>query len=416
MPTSSTTFSPPQAAPACDRIRQFNTVRLPFRYVLAKFAKFMCRNLGLCQLICNFADMENVAKNILGWIEDFNREVFNRNQNYQVNPIYLRKNQPSNCITLHDIIDCYVKFLVDDFANGLINYYLLQVRVYLPTIRALFPLINGIRICDESILWLDELGKNTSIEYLVLGKILELTYPTIQKDKSIKQYGIKLFNVGGAVFADVFYVFTSIKTIEEFNLWVENISRPGSMTPNFTVNNLDKLNCKILFDGDISELYKIPRSVDVTMIHYLTVWDEENIVADEERKVTLSVNVSDDNFIVLSYPKTKLYRDYYDEIINSMNIINTNLFGYHLVDGALYNKAKALYDNKIKCDIFGYEDYFISELIKGKQVYDMAMEKDSNTWDGCIGPIVMVDVPQYELTKNHDAVYRTMGFLIKMIK
>lgn len=359
--------------------------------------------------------MNSIATNILSWIEDFNGKVFNQNDFYKINPIYLREEEPTNCISLQDIADRYIKYLVDDFSEGLKESYEMSERLYLPAIRTLYPSVNGISINHDKILWLSDLGVNTTMEIYVLGKILEFLSPKIKEDKSIKRFGIDIFNVGSALFADVCYVFTSINTIEEFHLWVENISKQEAMTPNFTINCLDKLNCKIKFEGDITELYKIPRSIEVTMIKYLTGWCDE-IVGEEEHTVTLSVTVSDDNTIELSYPKTKLYRDYYDEIIDSMNRINTNILGYDLVDGGLYDKAKLLFDNKIKCDISGYEGFFISEMIDGKQVYDMAREEDSNTWDGCIGSCVMIDVPQNELTKNYDAVHMTMGFLIKWSK
>ena len=73
-------------------------------------------------------------------------------------------------------------------------------------------------------------------------------------------------------------------------------------------------------------------------------------------------------------------------------------------------------NKRIKCDFSGYEGYFISELIEGTRVYEMAIEEDSKTWDGCIGSVVMVKVPQEELTRNTDAVSLTGGFLIKMDK
>ncbi|WP_289748171.1 hypothetical protein [Paramuribaculum intestinale] len=359
--------------------------------------------------------MEQVTTKLLEWIENFNQKVFKQNEFYQVYLIYLRKNEPTNCITLQEIVGRYIKYLVDDFTDGLKERYGMSERLYLPSFRALYPSANGVQICEDKILWLDELGNSTTIENYVLENILECIYPKISEDEEIKRYGIELFNLGGAIFADVFYVLPTIRTFEEFKIWLENISKPESMTPNFTVNSLDKLDCRILFDGDFSELYKIPRSVDVTMIRYLTGWCDE-IVGEEEGKVTLSVNITDDNFIVLSYPKTKLYRDYYDEIIDSINRIDLNILGYDLVNGGLYNKAKTLYENKIRCDISGYKDYFISELIEGKQVYDMARAEDSKIWDGCIGSCVMVNVPQNELTKNYDAVHITMGFLIKMTK
>lgn len=360
--------------------------------------------------------MDYAALNILNWIDDFNNKVCSHSIGYQITPITLRSDATLNCIGLSEILSGYIQFLIKDFIKGCDEQYSSSERILLPCITKMFPEIEEIAIDNNNILKLSDLGGlETIVGNLVLSKIVEFLCPAISSNNDIQRFGIEVFNVDGGVFADVCYALTSVNNVEEFKLWVKGISNPCTMTANFTVNCLDKLECKILFNGEVSDLYKIPRSVTVNMTEYLFGWCDE-IVGEREKEVTLSVRVLDDNLIVLSYPKTQLYRDYFDEILTSRNRLNINIQGYELVDGGLYEKAKELLNKRIKCDFSGYEGYFISELIEGTRVYEMAIEEDSKTWDGCIGSVVMVKVPQEELTRNTDAVSLTGGFLIKMDK
>ena len=359
--------------------------------------------------------MKRVVSNILEWVTAFNDKTCNYNEHYQVPAICFRKALTSNCVTLSEIANEYIKYLVSDFWVVLKDEYSMNERIDLPNITKILPSIDGIEIDSDNVLWLSDLGDDTILKNTVLSKIVEYLIPAINNDQSIKRCGIHVFSIEGVVFADVCYALNAICNLEEFNIWVKAISDPCTMTPNFTVNSLDKFECKILFDGDVNDLYDIPRSVKVNMTEYLTGWCDE-IVGERETEVILSVKVTDDNYIVLSYPESKLHQDYFDKIISERNKLNTNIQGYDVVPGDLCEKAHYLMDNKILCKSSGYEGCYISEIIEGKQAYEMADIEDSKTWDGCIGNVVMIDVPQEELTKYHDTLYWSQGFLMKFSK
>lgn len=359
--------------------------------------------------------MKKVVSNILDWIAAINDKSCNYNEFYQVPAITIRTELSSKCVQLSEIANEYIEFLVKDFQTGLDEEYSFSERICLPIITKVLPYIDGIEIDYDKVIWLNDLGEDSILRNMVLNKILEYLVPIVNNNQMIQRYGINVFCIEGIVFADVCYALNAIRNLNEFNIWVKAISNPCTMIPKFTIRELDKLEYKILFDGDINELYNIPRSVKMNMTEYLTGYCDD-IVGEKEVEVTLSVKVTDDNFIVLLYPKSKLHEEYFDRIISECNRLHTNIQGYNVIPGDVYEIAQYLKDNKILCKSSGYEGCYISEIIEGKQAYEMADIEDSKTWDGCIGNVVMINVPQEELKKYHETLYWSQGFLMKFSK
>lgn len=143
------------------------------------------------------------------------------------------------------------------------------------------------------------------------------------------------------------------------------------------------------------------------MGHYITY--NENYTEYIVSNLDLQVMIDVDNIIHVRYGKEELYFDYFNELVYDINRINCKIAGYDVVSGNLYQKAKALFENNYNSGGIG-----VKRIIVGEEAYMLAKQEDRNVWDGCIGSVVMMDVPEPEINKHVHMLEYTEGFLIEL--
>ena len=195
---------------------------------------------------------------------------------------------------------------------------------------------------------------------------------------------------------------------EDFDDWVKLLNEDGKELDLGLLYQWAKESIDIVaqYRGTQEELQKIPKSVQLLVGHYVTYNENytEYIVSNLDLQVTIDVNI-----IHIRYGKEELYYDYFNEIVCDIKRINCKIAGYDVVSGNLYQKAKALFENN-----YNFSGVSVKRIIVGKEAYMLAKQEDRNVWDGCIGSVVMMDVPESEINKHVHMLEYTEGFLIEL--
>lgn len=349
---------------------------------------------------------------ILEQIAQINKKFLAQNYWYQVEPISIIEQPRENNYTLKQIVNGYVNFLLEDFDYGLKNSYYWSERLFLPPIDEILPNISSIEISEKEFIDLKLVNritdKNTILRNKVLKIVLNSLISEINLDEGLKRFDIEVKQLYNIPFVDVCYAYSDIRTIEEFTIWVNNETgnEQGTSPEKIWSSDLLSFNKSIIFNGKFEDLCKIPRSLKVKVLH-------ENGYLYEEVEKTLLINISDTNEITLFFSKQEIYNDFWKSIITDIRNL-CEIQGYNIISGDNLEAAKFLMENKIKCTYPPCKNCYISEIITGEEAYNMARNQDSQTWDGCVGSCIMVDIPQTELSRYVDTMYESNGFLIKV--
>lgn len=240
----------------------------------------------------------------------------------------------------------------------------------------------------------------TIFTYLAKNIEIKFNQKSIVNGKFSNIVNVPCFIIGGKV--------ERIYTKEDFDNWMNLLNEDGKELDLGLLYQWTKESIDIVaqYRGTQEELQKIPKSVQLLVGHYVTYNENYNeyIISNLDLQVTIDV----DNIIHIRYGKEELYYDYFNELVCDINRINCKIAGYDVVSGNLYQKAKALFENN-----YNFSGVSVKRIIVGKEAYVLAKQEDRNVWDGCIGSVVMMDVPESEINKHVHMLEYTEGFLIE---
>nr|WP_315408345.1 hypothetical protein [uncultured Prevotella sp.] len=310
---------------------------------------------------------------------------------------------------------------IDELVNLYVDYFLVRARPWVVyddewlSVKLIdYPMITDligdryIELDEESDIFIASESKT------VLHNVSTTLFTYLSKEIEIKfnQKSIvngRISNIGNIPCFIIEGKVERIYTKEDFDNWMNLLNEDGKELDLGLLYQWTKESIDIVakYRGTQEDLQRIPKSIQLLVGHYITY--NENYTEYIVSNLDLQVMIDVDNIIHVRYEKEKLYFDYFNELVYDINRINYKIAGYDVVSGNLYQKAKALFENN-----YNSGGIRVKRIIVGEEAYMLAKQEDRNVWDGCIGSVVMMDVPESEINKHVHMLEYTEGFLIEL--
>lgn len=310
---------------------------------------------------------------------------------------------------------------IDELVNLFVDYFLVRAKPWVVydyewlSVKLIdYPMVTDLigdrhlELDEESDIFIDPESKtvlqniSTTI-FTYLSKEIETKFnqKSVVNGRISNICNIPCFIIEGKV--------ERIYTKEDFDNWVNLLNEDGKELDLGLLYQWTKESIDIAarYRGTKGELQRIPKSIQLLVGHYITY--NENYTEYIVSNLDLQVMIDVDNIIHIRYGKEELYFDYFNELVYDINRINCKIAGYDVVSGNLYQKAKALFENNYNSGGIG-----VKRIIVGEEAYMLAKQEDRNLWDGCIGSVVMMDIPESEINKHVHMLEYTEGFLIEL--
>ena len=310
---------------------------------------------------------------------------------------------------------------IDELVNLYVDYFLVRAKPWVVydyewlSVKLIdYPMVTDligdrhIELDEESDIFIDPESKT------VLHNVSTTIFTYLSKEIEIKfnQKSIvngRISNIGNIPCFIIEGKVERIYTKEDFDNWMNLLNEDGKELDLGLLYQWTKESIDIVakYRGTQEDLQRIPKSIQLLVGHYITY--NENYTEYIVSNLDLQVMIDVDNIIHVRYGKEELYFDYFNELVYDINRINCKIAGYDVVSGNLYQKAKALFENNYNSGGVG-----VKRIIVGEEAYMLAKQEDRNVWNGCIGSVVMMDVPEPEINKHAHMLENTEGFLIEL--
>lgn len=310
---------------------------------------------------------------------------------------------------------------IDKLVNLYVDYFLVRAKPWVVydyewlSVKLIdYPMVTDligdrhIELDEESDIFIDPESKT------VLHNVSTTIFTYLSKEIEIKfnQKCIvngRISNIGNIPCFIIEGKVERIYTKEDFDNWMNLLNEDGKELDLGLLYQWTKESIDIVakYRGTQEDLQRIPKSIQLLVGHYITY--NENYTEYIVSNLDLQVMIDVDNIIHVRYGKEELYFDYFNELVYDINRINCKIAGYDVVSGNLYQKAKALFENNYNSGGVG-----VKRIIVGEEAYMLAKQEDRSVWNGCIGSVVMMDVPEPEINKHVHMLEYTEGFLIEL--